>query len=343
MRTQMMNFPVTRFLPVVAVLLFSAPVYSQDAQPGLKENPMVALQAFEPAPNAEYQLGPGDEITVEVVGRPELSGKHTIGPDGFITLPVAGDVKIDDQTRTEAAKTLQSQLGKYYSNASVSVGVDKYTSNSVQLVGAVEHPGVISFDGTPTLLEVISRGGRQMEGPQGSAGVQKPGPAVIPERVAIWRANKDHANTEVMWIQYRELVESGSPLANMRLKRNDTVFVPSAKDVYISILGDVPHPGTMQLESTSTLRQLIAEAGGPLHSAGRNPKIQVIQQASGATPGKTREIEYADVLSPKPLDITLHSGDIIFVPQSGFDHFGYVLQQLSPLITLGTFTALAAR
>jgi len=129
------------------------------------------------------------------------------------------------------------------------------------------------------------------------------------------------------------LVDKGDPHANMRLMRNDIVFVPSVKDVYISVLGEVKNPGTLQLESTSTLQKLISEAGGPLRSAGRNPKILVVSKSTG----QSRTIAFDDVLSPKPLDLTLHSGDVIFVPESGFDHFGYALQELAPLITIGAF------
>ena len=67
----------------------------------------------------------------------------------------------------------------------------------------------------------------------------------MPEQVAIYRGN-----STVVWVQLKELVDHGDPLANMRLKRNDIVFVPSAKDVYISVLGEVLHPGTYQLESS---------------------------------------------------------------------------------------------
>jgi polysaccharide biosynthesis/export protein len=328
MGTRVINVSIARFLPMVAVLLLAPQGYSQDA-PALKENPIAALKAFEPAAGQEYELGAGDEITVEVVARPEISGKHTIGPDGEVTIPGAGSIKIADMTRSQAANAIQAELAKLYSNAKVSVGVDKYTSNKVLLLGAVEHPGPISFEETPTLLEVISRGGQQLT--PASSPNQKSTPPGMPETVAIYRG------TTVVTVQLKELVDKGDPMANMRLKRNDIVFVPSAKDVYVSVLGEVGHPGTIQLNSSSTLAGLLTEAGGPLDKAGRNPKIQIVSRATG----KSRIIAFNDILSTKELDLTLHSGDVIFVPQSGFDHFGYVLQQLGPLITAGSLGGLA--
>ena len=69
------------------------------SNPQLKLSPMKTLQSFEPAENEEYALGPGDEISLDFPGRPELSGKKVVGPDGRITLSLAG--ASTSQTRTE--------------------------------------------------------------------------------------------------------------------------------------------------------------------------------------------------------------------------------------------------
>ena len=69
------------------------PDASQGQQdPKLKPNPLEVLRNFEPAEDEEYRLGKGDEIAVDFAGRPELSAKLVIGPDGRITLPLAGDI-----------------------------------------------------------------------------------------------------------------------------------------------------------------------------------------------------------------------------------------------------------
>src|SRR5438309_5388479 len=48
--------------------------------------PLEILEQFEAPADEAYVLAGGDEITIEVWGRPELSGRQTIGPDGKITL-----------------------------------------------------------------------------------------------------------------------------------------------------------------------------------------------------------------------------------------------------------------
>src|ERR1700684_1546670 len=54
--------------------------------PTLKLSPTTLLQRFEPPANEEYSLGPGDEISLDFPGRPELNAKKVVGPDGRITL-----------------------------------------------------------------------------------------------------------------------------------------------------------------------------------------------------------------------------------------------------------------
>ena len=132
---------------------------STPADSGLQPSPTAAIRAFEPPANAPYELGRGDEITIDALGRPELTGKHVIGPDGQVTLPIVGAIKIAGLTREDAALTLENALSAYYTDVSISISVYKYTSNQIILMGAVEHPGVLTFDKTPTLLEAISRGG----------------------------------------------------------------------------------------------------------------------------------------------------------------------------------------
>ncbi len=147
--------------------------------PQLKPNPLEEMRKFEPAADEEYRLGKGDEITVDFAGRTDLLAKLVVGPDGRITLPLAGEIMLSGLTRSEAAKAIEGGLAPYYSNLAAQVTVTKYTANRVMVLGAVEHPGPMLFDGVPTLLEAITRGGLPTAGPE-----KRP---QIPDQCAIYR------------------------------------------------------------------------------------------------------------------------------------------------------------
>ncbi|WP_420236780.1 polysaccharide biosynthesis/export family protein [Telmatobacter bradus] len=307
-------------LPLTCALSLVAQQAAVPADPQLKQNPLDTLRNFQPSADEEYRLGRGDEITVGFAGRPDLQAKLVIGPDGRITLPLAGDLPLAGKTRAEAAQAIETALASYYQNLTVQVTVTRYTANRVLVLGAVTTPGLVSFEGTPTLLEALSKAGISTA----------PGkPAQIPERCAIYRGQD-----QVVWVELKKLIDSGSSLADLRLRRDDVVYVPSLSENFISVLGEVQKPGAVPLTSSSTLSSVLAEAGGFTAKAGNRPHIQIVDPAGGTS----RVVSFNDLLNPaKALEVTLKPGEMIFVPQTGFARGTYVVERLGPLITAGTF------
>jgi polysaccharide export outer membrane protein len=313
----------------------AAHAQQQSSTPPLQTNPLVTLQAFEPPADQPYELGRGDAISIDVLGRPELSGKHVIGPDGDITLPLIGTLQLAGKTREQAANAIRAALGTFYNDVVVSVSVDTYTSNQILVLGAVEHPGIMTFDKTPTLLEAVSRAGTLPEALTTGGSNSGTKPSGVPDEVMIYRGNDT-----MVTVQLRALLESGSPLADMRLKRDDVVYV-SGRTSYVSVLGQVTHPGNERLEPASTLSDLLAEAGGPTQLAGRNPTIEIIHRSTAGS-AHPQIIAFNDMLRHRPNDVSLQTGDIIFVPESGFNGVAYTFDHLAPLVNLFTVGALIA-
>jgi polysaccharide export outer membrane protein len=291
--------------------------------PQLKISPLKALENFEPPADEEYEIGPGDELSIDVAGYPELTGKRTVGPDGRITLPATGSILVANQTRETAAKTITTALTTYYTNPSVTIEISKYGSNRILVLGNVQHPGVLYYDGTPTLLDAIARGGLMANSTTRDG---------IPERCIIYRGN-DQALT----VELKQLLQSGSAMADIRLRRNDIVFVPVQQQDFISVLGEVQHPGAQPLTPELNLRLAISQAGGLADGAGSSPTIQIVQTATN----KTIHLSWKDLMSPHGGDeVTLHPGDMVYIPKSGFSKVATVITKLSPLATLVTLGAL---
>jgi polysaccharide export outer membrane protein len=309
---------------------------SEPANPTLKISPDKVLKAFEPDINEEYTLGAGDDISIDFAGRPELgvASKQTVGPDGRITLPLAGPIHVADLTREQAGKAVTDALASYYTNLSVTVRVDKYSSNRVRVVGYVQHPGEVLFEGTPTLLDAIGKAGLLSTGKTVSKDgtVTEGGASAIPETCTIYRGND-----QAVQVQLRTLLTSGNSLADMRLRRNDVVYVPEPKQLFVSVMGQVGKPGAILLTPESTLTSILAEAGCCNDQGGYNPKIHILQPSTG----KDMIVEYKKVMTlAGQKEYTLHSGDVIIVPTSGFNKVAAVMQKISPVATMVSLAAI---
>jgi polysaccharide export outer membrane protein len=267
-------------------------------------------------------LGAGDEISIQFPGHPELANRTPIGPDGRITL-VTGPIVVANLTREAAAQKIEEAMSAYYTQIHAAVEVEKYGSNHVTLLGDVKNPGLINFDQTPTLLEILSKGG-----------VETRLDGTLPEQCVIYRADL------VLWVDLQQLLATGSPLADLRLRRNDVIFVPALSARTVSVLGQVLHPGEIPLRHDSTLTSILGEAGGLADTAGSNPEFQIIHRANG---GKTQYVRFKDLLSPtRGLEVSLNPGDVIYVPKSGMAKAGFVMQQLAPFLSIGSIATVLA-
>lgn len=92
-----------------------------------------------------------------------------------------------------------------------------------------------------------------------------------------------------------------------------TVTVREIKSRKVYVIGQVAHPGAMEINSTTTVYQILAEAGGLRDFANRK-KIYVLRRVGGKE--KRLPFNYNAFVKGKPnaQDITLQPGDSIVVP-----------------------------
>lgn len=280
-----------------------------------------AIAAFRSQVPPEYRLGDGDQITIEVIGRPELSGQQIVGPDGQITLPVAGSVKLRDMTRDEAANAITRTLSRYYTDVYTTLRVDKYTSNRVIILGRVENPGAVQFDTAPTLLEILAKAG----------GLPLLRPEQVLTRCSIIRGD------QIIWIDLKRLL-TGDLSLNIPLQRNDVVNIPDAFDTAIYVLGAVEKPGSYRLTAQMSFLDALSQAGG-ISVDGNPNKVHVIRPSKN----QNLEIDMEDVLTPSPdRVVALEEGDIVYVPRTTVAKIGYILQKLNPFAQIFAIRQLAA-
>jgi polysaccharide export outer membrane protein len=281
-----------------------------------------ALAAFERgAIEPLYRVGEGDKLTVSVWGRPEVSGKHTVGPDGRVAIPLAGTVKVALETRDEAAGAIRKALLPYYQSPSVTVSVDEYTSNRVILLGRVENPGIVRFDAPPTLFEALARGGAL---------------PVLDKKATLTRCAIFRGREQVIWVDLRQLLNNTDSAYNIRLKSNDLIYIPDSDDTLVYVMGDVHKPGSYRLTPGMSVTDALAQAGGPNENAAPQ-EIAIYRPSKKAIlKAPLASLMTAD----RQVNVFLEEGDIVFVPRSGMADIGYVLRQIAPGLSVFTLASL---
>jgi len=93
--------------------------------------------------NSTAVLGPGDEIDITVYGASDLNQHNRVSPDGNISMPLVGYIRVAGLTSSEAEGAIEEQLrqNNILNNPQVSIFVKEYASSNVSVVGEVTKPG----------------------------------------------------------------------------------------------------------------------------------------------------------------------------------------------------------
>jgi len=275
------------------------------------------LALLEESINPVYRIGSGDVLKLDVFGRPEVSGTHTVGPDGKITVPIVGDVFLNELTREAALDAIDKRLHLFFSQPHATLAVEQYTSNQVTVLGRVERAGVQKFAHPPTLAEVLANAGAM---------------PILDKQATLTRCAIMRGREKLIWVDLKALL-NGDPSYNLRMKKGDIVFIPDSSDTSVYVLGSVPKPGSYRLTPRMTVLDVLAQAGGPNEDAAPQ---QIGIYRAGAN--RVEVIDFADLINvSRRTNYGLEDGDVIFVPKSNVADFGYFVRQISPFISVLTF------
>lgn len=315
--------PLSLLLPGCATRVPIAAQHVPDFKPVEKSDHVVfpsaaALAELEAPVDPVFRLGAGDVLSLQVWGRPELSGRHTIGPDGVISVPMAGTTAVAQLTRDEAARRVRQGLERFYLDPAVLLTVEQYTSNRVTVLGRVQNPGQLSFDHPPTLLETLAKAGAL---------------PVIDKQATLTRCAIFRGREKMIWVDLKQLLNGGNVALNLRMRPDDLVYIPDSADTMVYVLGAVPRPGAYRLTPDMSVMDALATAGGPDESA-QPSEIGVYRPARQSV----ERIALQNLMDGRRrVNYSLEEGDVIYVPKSGIAEFGYFTRQLAAGLSFMTF------
>lgn len=163
----------------------------------------------------EYLLGIGDVVQVSVWRNPDLSVSVTVRPDGKISVPLVGDLKVDGKSTSGLSDKIEKQLESFIRNPKVTVIVTNPTSaeyiHRIRVTGAVSQQQSLAYRKGITVLDVILAAG----------GVT---PFANADEAKLYRQTEDGA--KVYPIYLNDILEKGILDSNYTLFPQDIVTVP---------------------------------------------------------------------------------------------------------------------
>ena len=166
----------------------------------------------------EYRLGEGDVVAVSVWKNPDLSVTVPVRPDGFISVPLVGDVLAGGRTPSEIVLDTEGKLAQYIRAPKVTVIVTNLVSsqfqNRVRVVGAVAQPSSISHRSGMTVLDLVLEAGGLTD-------------FAASQSAKLYR--KDSAGTQVYPIYLKSILQDGVLDTNYSLAPGDVVSIPERR------------------------------------------------------------------------------------------------------------------
>jgi polysaccharide export outer membrane protein len=259
-------------------------------------------------------LGPGDQLSIWILGLPEISDKPTqVSEKGQVDLPVLGVLKASGITLGQFRTELIEKAREYVRTPQVSVTLSESKSRPVTVVGAVNTPGFHQLQGQKTLIEVLSvAGGLRSDAGNTIKITRKAEWGPLP--VAGATEDKD-AGVSVAEVRVHDLLEAKTPKNNIGIRPYDVITVPRADLVYV--VGEVQKAGGFPLNERETITalQALALAGG-LAATAAPSATRILREVPGDPSRQEMPVDLRKLLGGKRVDVPLRAGDILFIPNS---------------------------
>jgi polysaccharide export outer membrane protein len=248
----------------------------------------------------DYVVGFQDVLSISMLGEAELARTIAVDADGTFDFPYVGRVKAAGLTLRTIEALIEKKLvdGGYFISPQVTVEVAKYKSQNVYVLGEVRVPGQYALTGSMTVLQVLAAAGSPTPAAAGHVVITRPA------GVAPQLPDSEPGGGSSLRVSMKAL-QSGQIPAGFLLRDGDSINVPRAESVYVT--GHVKAPGPYVIESSLTVMQVIAMAGGPTER-GATGRVKIFRRV-GDSVEEVKNVKLSDLVQP---------GDTIQVPQRYF-------------------------
>lgn len=112
------------------------------------------------ASSAPYFVNPGDMLRIDVWNEESLNREVLVRPDGFISLPMAGEIDTTGSSPSQVAEKVSQSLAKYMKDAPrVVVSLIDVPGNKIYVIGKVTRPGEYKITSDTDVMQALALAG----------------------------------------------------------------------------------------------------------------------------------------------------------------------------------------
>lgn len=236
---------------------------------------------------ADYVIGPGDTINVQLFGKTSSSFELLVQRDGKINFPELGPISLAGLSYSEMKDLLVNRVKEQIIGVNISITMGELRSIQVFVLGEAYRPGSYTVSSLSTMTNALFSSG----------GITKVGSL---RNIQLKRRGKLITSLDLY-----DLLLKGDTSDDARLLPGDVLFVPPIGDV-ASIAGEVKRPAIYELKGEKTAGELLNLAGGLLPNAYANmANIERINKTGDKTvinlnlashAGKAKSIKNGDLV-----------------------------------------------
>ncbi len=214
---------------------------------------------------ADYLLGPGDALNIQLFGNVNLEYYLVVSREGSISFPEIGPILVAGLDFQEARNTINERVAEQLIGVRSSITLGELRTIRIFVLGEVIEPGSYAVSGLSTMTNALFESG----------GVTEVG--------SLRQIQLNRNGETVTTLDLYDLLLRGDTSNDARLQPGDVIFVPPIGDT-IAISGEVKRPGIYELMGGESLRSSIELSGGLTALAdATNVRLERIVSGRGIT------------------------------------------------------------
>jgi protein involved in polysaccharide export with SLBB domain len=192
---------------------------------------------------ADYTLGAGDQLTVQLFGAQNRTLRLMVGRDGRVNFPELGPIPVAGKKFDAVREDIEARVARQMIGTQVSVGMGDTRSISVFVVGEANKPGSYTVSGLSTITSAL----------YASGGIKTTG--------SLRDIQLKRRGTVVRRLDLYDLLLRGDTTHDGKLQAGDVIFIPTVGPT-AAVDGEVRRPAIYELRGNTPLSALITLAGG---------------------------------------------------------------------------------